>query len=202
MKKLLGILASGVFLLFSCHSEQGMEYPELSGTLKGVSAKASKATVPVMDFVNNVEAGTATLHRNKNGITINFKATDLIPGHTYTLWWVVWNFPENCAGYPDPCTDADFANAANVEVEVLAATGHVVGGSGMATFSAHLNENDASGSIHGVLRSHGPAIPGMVNEQISTYEGGCTDPFAFPPFTEIPDEEGECGDIYASIHQI
>ena len=49
-----------------------------------------------------------------------------------------------------------------------------------------------------VLRSHGPAIPGEVNEQISGYLGGCTT--FFPPFTEIPDEVGECGDFEFAIH--
>jgi len=40
----------------------------------------------------------------------------------------------------------------------------------------------------------------LVNEQINSYEGGCTDPFAFAPFTEIPDAIGECGDIEFAIH--
>lgn len=38
-------------------------------------------------------------------------------------------------------------------------------------------------------RSHGPKIPGQVNEQINSYEGGCVVNFA--PFSEIPDEAGE-----------
>ncbi len=53
--------------------------------------------------------------------------------------------------------------------------------------------------IHLVLRSHGPKIPGQINAQISSFQGGCTT--NLPPFTEVPDEIGECADIHASIHQ-
>ena len=48
-----------------------------------------------------------------------------------------------------------------------------------------------------VLRSHGPAVPGIIKEQIGSYEGGCTT--NFPAFTEIPDEVGECGDYEVAI---
>jgi len=114
--------------------------------------------------------------------------------------------------------ESDFANAGQVEVQLLYATGSVAGNNGKGNFSAHLKENDDNGSvhelfglpnfgglqdaqtaeIHGVLRSHGPKIPGQVHEQINSYEGGCV--VNFPPFTEIPDEAGECGDIFAAIH--
>ena len=137
------------------------------------------------------------------------------------MWIVIWNNPENCA-IPNQCNDGDFAIADQVEVEVLYGSGHVVGNNGKGNFSAYLNEDDVSGSIntlfelppagglqsgnslgaevHFVLRSHGPKIPGMVNEQIGGYLGGCTDPFAIAPFTEIPDAVGECGDIEFAIH--
>lgn len=217
-----------IFFAFSCDSESTYDpvpAPNVDVNLNDgniLSAKSTvKETVDIFDFVNGGVVGSSTLHRNSNGLTVNFKATDLIPGHTYTIWWVIWNFPENCAD-PGACMDGDFGDP-DVQVEVMYAGGHVAGGSGKGNFSAHLNENDASGTInplfflpsygglqdaltaevHVVLRSHGPKVPGIVNEQIGSYLGGCpTDfPYGFPPFTEIPDEVGECGDIYASIHQ-
>lgn len=183
--------------------------------------RQSKSTVDVINPILGEITGTSTLHRSKNGITVNYKTTGLAPGYTYTVWWVIWNNPENC-GTPFECNDLDFAIADKVGVEVLYAAGHVVGNSGKGNFSGHLNVDDDSASInplfglppagglqsgntfsaevHLVLRSHGPKIPGMVNEQISSYEGGCLDPFAIAPFTEIPDEVGECGDIEFAIH--
>ena len=77
-----------------------------------------------------------------------------------------------------------------VGVDVLYAAGHVIDDSGVGNFSARLNVDDTKGSVfsslglqngkefsaevHLVLRSHDPVIPGMVNEQISSFGGGCT----------------------------
>ncbi len=48
-----------------------------------------------------------------------------------------------------------------------------------------------------ILRKHGPAIPGQVDEQIGGYPGGCVVDLGI--FEEISDEEGECGDTHAVI---
>ena len=215
MKTLLKFI--GIFMILtatSCSEESILDLPT-------ESKKANKSTVDVINPILGVTTGSSTLHRTNNGITVNYKTTGLTPGYAYTLWIVIWNNPENCTT-PNQCYDGDFAIADQVGVEVLYGGGHVVGGNGKGNFSAHLKEGDVSGSIntlfglppagglqsgnslgaevHFVLRSHGPKIPGMVNEQIGGYLGGCTDPFAIPPFTEIPDEVGECGDIEFAIH--
>jgi len=194
---------------FSCSKESDSE------ELKGVSAKASSKQTAAIGGLGGI-TGTATLHRNKNGITVNFKAEGLFPG-AYTIWWVIWNNPEDCAT-PNECADSDFGS---VEVEVLYAAGNVVGNNGKGNFSGHLNAGDVSGSIndlfglpaagglqagntfnaevHIVLRTHGPKVPGLVNEQIGSYAGGCDTPFLIPPFTAYPDEIGQCADIAAAI---
>ena len=186
-----------------------------------VTKKANKSTVNVTNAILGKVTGTSTLHRTNNGITVNYKTTGLTPGYAYTLWIVIWNSPDKCAT-PNQCNDGDFAIADQVEVEVLYGSGHVVGNSGKGNFSAHLNEDDVSGSIndlfglppagglqsgnslgaevHFVLRSHGPKIPGMINEQIGSYLGGCST--FFDPFMEIPDAVGECGDIEFALHPV
>lgn len=231
MKQLISLILSMlVLLVFSCETDTTTD-PLTAGSKAGdfVVAKAkttSKQTEDIYDGTQFDETqdppwpvvGSSTLHRNANGISVNFKAEEVMPGHTFTVWWVVWNAPEECDG---PCDDPDFFNP-DVLVEVLYAGGNVAGNNGKINISAHLNEGDDSGSVnelfglpdveggalidaltaevHVVLRSHGPKIPGMVNEQISSYVGGCDDPFAFLPFTEVPDEPGECGDIYFAVH--
>jgi len=209
MNNLLKVFA--VFLILvstSCTQEELIDSPT-------ESKKANKSTVDVFIAVNGTNVGTSTLHRNKNGITVNFKTKELIPGNAYTLWWVIWNNPNEC-GIPGQCTDTDFPNGAAIELDVLYAAGHIVGASGTGNFSAHLRVGDASGSagffglpgiglndsyeaeVHLVLRSHGPAQPGMTADQIHTYGGGCTtDPGGFGPDTS---EEGHCRDIQAAIH--
>jgi len=223
MKTIIKFLFALLILFaFSCSQESTQD--PLPADLDGVSAKASsKQTATIGGLPNNNGipiTGTSTLHRNKNGITVNFKAENLNPG-TYTIWWVIWNKPENCA-VENACEDTDFPNFANVEVEVMYAAGHVVGNNGKGNFSGHLNVDDASGSInqeffglptfgglqagntldaevHIVLRTHGPKVPGLVNEQISSYGGGCDDPLMYDPFMFYPDAVGECGDIAAAV---
>jgi len=175
------------------------------------------------DVINPIlgeTVGKSILIRGKRGVWAKYRSNKLTPGYIYTLWWVIWNRPENCAT-PGQCIDTDFANP-DVEVELLYASGRYIGRNGKTTLYARLRVDDDSESVnnlfglppagglqkgntfpaevHLVLRSHGPAIPGMIYEQISSYEGGCTDPFAIAPFTEIPDAVGECGDIEFSIH--
>ena len=231
-----------ILFAFSCSQETLLD-PNTdldASSIDNVSAKASKKakvskkqTVdifippPLGPFPNLEVIGSSTLHRNKNGITVNYKATGLHPG-AYTIWWVIWNNPQECTT-PGGCLDIDFPNPQNppnpdnmVGVEVMYAGGHVVGKNGKGNFSAHLKAGDDSpesmntsfgfetvgglrvgntfdAEVHVVLRTHGPAIPGLVHEQISSYRGGCDNPFLHPPFTFYPNVIGECGDIAAAI---
>jgi len=242
MKNLLKLfLATLIMLLISCNNDSSeeiildssaeeienfegefdakeFESMEKSGRKYFVISR-EEAFNPILNEVS----GKSTLIRGRRGIWARYKAKKLIPGHAYTLWWVIWNKPENCTT-PNQCNDGDFPNAANVEVELLYASGAVAKRNGKVTFYSRLRAGNDSGSVndlfglpffgglqkgntfgsevHLVIRSHGPAIPGLVNEQIGGYLGGCPQsfPYGFAPFTEIPDAVGECGDIEFSIH--
>lgn len=219
MKNLLTLLIITLlsFFLSSCSLSEAYN-PILEKETHSISNSQVACTSPIFNVVDGFAiSGSSNLRRNKNTISMNYKVEDLTPGYAYTVWWVIWNNPESCST-PNACIEPDFAIADDVKVEVLYAAGNVVGGSGKGNFSGSLKENDTSGSInesvfglpsygglldaqnaevHLVLRSHGPAIPGEVNEQINTYPGGCS--INFPAFTEIPDEVGECGDYMAAI---
>jgi hypothetical protein len=130
--------------------------------------------------------------RNDQGATLQVKTSGLTPGHAVTVWWVVFNYPENysdgvCGGddaFPPPGNKAAGAS-------VSFATGHVIGKSGRANFGAHIPVGgDAApwmfgllhprpAEYHFILRDHGPAIPSIVHEQISTASGDCNN---IPPF--------------------
>ncbi|GAA4313954.1 hypothetical protein GCM10023115_29250 [Pontixanthobacter gangjinensis] len=227
MKNLIKLLAILAFIFTSCEKDSSYVDSDIEGINihseeliigKGKS-NTVKTTSDVFNPILGEVVGEATLLRNQNGLSFSYKSDGLTPGYAYTMWWVIWNKPENCAT-PGACLDPDVANP-DVEVSIMAAGGHVVGKSGKGYFGGHINEGDDSGSVnellglppagglqegnsfgaevHLVVRSHGPAIPGEVSEQISTYVGGCDAPFAFPPFSEIPDEIGECGEIEAAI---
>jgi hypothetical protein len=145
--------------------------------------------------------------------------TRLEPGHAATIWWVIFNNPQNCAF--TPCGGPgfeDFFDGENTGLAMLYAAGTVVSNNGIAVFAGHLKEgviveganfpifgqperplyDSETADIRLVLRSHGPKITGQIHAQISTWGGGCLVDFA--PFSAIPMNEGECGDIYVSLH--
>ena len=168
--------------------------------------------------------GHSTVARKDDGVRMTFKSSGLAGDEAITIWWVVFNKPGNCS--PPGCSeddifiDGDPANDLNEEgiqaADIVAsyAAGDLSSRGGQATFRARLSAGEAGrdvlfgegavlkdprgAEIHLVARSHGPAIPGLVDEQTGSYAGGCEE-FLVPP--EIPDGEGECADIQFSVHQ-
>jgi hypothetical protein len=147
--------------------------PVSSNLLQEETPTLNKPTTEdVFLWGSTVKVGSSTLVRNQNGVTVTVNTSELDPGSAVTIWLVVFN--NGTSGGPD---------------DVIYGAGHVVGGNGTANFAAHLNEGDTGGSlfpqpspglidaetaeIHIVVRSHGPAIPGMIPEQIHTVGGGC-----------------------------
>lgn len=132
--------------------------------------------------------GKAFLKRSPAGVNLKMNTSELGPGNGYTIWWVIFNNPEECAA---SCAGPDLGNPA-VEGSVMNATGRVADGYGNAMFSAFLPagfmhtepasgnirqifgpglQNVAGAEIHIVVRCHGP-YSGNV-EQISTLLGDC-----------------------------
>lgn len=185
-----------IMVLFSCSSEPIIE-SETSLQSVASKAAANKSTVPVEDNMHIEIPGTSsTLHRNKNGITVNFKTDGLIPGNAYTMWFVVFG------DEPGPPSSTH-------------AAGHIVGGSGKGNFSGHISvgdifdhpnimtvfNNPLTAEVHVVLRTHGPAQPGMIPDQIQTIDGGCTSGFpSGPTLHPDSDEVGYCANIQVAIH--
>ena len=195
-KKAFIILLAG-FVMASCSKEESLPADSQivdQTTIDGIQLKggATHCESLVYDAISgNPVAGSATLLRTDKKISMTFKAEGLNPGHAYTIWWVIWNKPEECI-IPFACDVPDYAFADIVEVDALYAAGHVVGNNGKGNFSGSLKENDNAGSIndlfdlpkyglydartaevHLVLRDHGLKIPGQVSDQINFYPGGC-----------------------------
>ena len=216
MKNLIKLFTVAfIITLASCGQDDDIFIP----VDPGVTEIDNAQTVDIVDPVTGVIQGESVLRRKNGYLTVSFKATDLTPNYAYTLWWVIWNNPEKCKT-PNACEEIDFLTPDQSKVEVIYATGQVVGPRSFANFNAQLKENDVTGSInaifgmpryggmknassaevHLVLRSHGPAIRGQVDEQTGTYNGGCK--YDLGAFTgDIPDSFGECGDILAAVHQ-
>ena len=132
---------------------------------------ATQTTSPVATFAG-ATVGSSTLTRTGSGIAFSLATSGLQAGHAVTVWWMVFN--------PDGSLSVQYA------------AGHVVDEGGAAEFGGSLQEGDLDGVINGglglldaqgatvvlVVRDHGPADPGRVNEQIHTFgvcNPTCTD---------------------------
>ncbi len=165
-----------------------------------------------------VEGAVGQLVRTDGGVGYNLRTLELVPGHAISIWWVIFNNPEECdgdCGIEDLFVDypVDLTPNPDVNPAVMSAGGHVVGGSGRAGFAGHLIEGqittehpafldgpgltDARGAeIHLVVRSHGPLVPAEMPGLIHTFEGGCQ---VFLDAGVVPEEEGECADLQFAV---
>ena len=182
---------------------------------------ASRSTAPVLSFATMDEVGTSTLVRTDSGVSFRVSTTGLEPGTVHTLWVVIFNQPENCT---DPgCGNDDLFNP-DATADVTYGAGTVIGDSGQATFAGHRSEGDNSGSvmqewldlpehglidaraaeIHFVVHSHGPKIPGLVDEMLHSFNAGCGPNFidGLPPVPESLGTHGPntCEDVQFAVH--
>ena len=138
------------------------------------AAAQTTSNVTLMSDGSVVDGGTSTLTRTESGISFSLETSGLEPGHAVTIWWMVVN--------PDG------------GVAVLYAAGHVIDQDGTAEFGGYLQVGDSDGAlsmgtdtsledaldatVYLVVRDHGPAKPGLVNQQIHTFgvcNPTCTD---------------------------
>ena len=157
-------------------------------------------------------AGAATLTRTPKDISYKFYTSDLTPNEAHTIWVVIFNTPENCAGAPGPCFDpSDLGNPA-VQASIVAGSGYIVGPSGIANFEGSLNKgtpptdiqvNVPEGTVNGlkyplkaeihlIVRRHGePKSDGGAVAQLTTYEDAVT----------CASEGRICADVQVSVFQ-
>jgi hypothetical protein len=159
-------------------------------------ASARSTTSPVYSFADSSVKGTSTLVRNENGISATLHTSGLEANAAYTIWWVVFNLPENCSApcnlddlfiNGDPALGMNWTAIDAAQISLLWAAGHVTGSNGTGNFGASLAKGRVTGEllfgpglidartaeIHLVARTHGSPIPGLIKEQIHTFGGGC-----------------------------
>lgn len=141
----------------------------------------------------------ARLTRRANGVSVTLRTRDLPPG-AYTLWWEVYNAPENCVGACDFLQDA-FNPATHFSV--FWAAGGVVGPDGELSVEAETLVGDPPGEpcpaipfaapkmqlgcgllnaygaqINVIIKTHGApnANAEVLYRQVGTIGGACTNP--------------------------
>jgi len=173
------------------------------------ASAASKDTAPVFPFPMgsgpDIPGAYSTLIRNDAGVTMTIHTSGLVPGNAYTVWWVIFNNPAACV---DGCGLDDLLDPVRsvaTRVSLVFATGHVVGND-TANFGAWLGvgdlrdvlpkppspagpyglENARTAEVHLVIRSHGPADPQLLPDQINSFLDGCS--------------TNSCANVQASAH--
>ena len=106
---------------------------------------------------------SARLIRNDKGFSFHIGTTHLTPGDAHSVWLFLLD------------GDGDFF--------VLNAGGGIAGGKGKASFAGHVSAGEIPGQGNFddpqnsnaifIIRTHGPAIPGLIHEQFTTLNGGC-----------------------------
>lgn len=174
---------------------------------------ASHSTVGVVNLEGPIPAPVAgafsTITRTDNGIHATITTNDL-PAGAYTVWILVFNNPGDCVA-PGPICLPSAGDIPNSNGGVHFGAGQVVNGGHPTTFSVNLAVGDDSdqiggpspllnprgAEIHVAIRWHGPAVPGLIREQIRTVGGGCSSD-ALPGMS---DEIGfGCFEIQAAPH--
>lgn len=162
--------------------------------------------------------GSSSLSRTDKGLSSRLATSALDAGDAVTLWWVVFNAPEECeAGTRlSMCGFGDHL-AGRGDVSIVHAAGRIVKNDGTANYAAHLQANDTSRALAGngltnvdgaevilVLRTHGPKITSRTSEQLSTIGGACNNHSDVPPGApaELVGELGpnDCTEVQLSVH--
>jgi hypothetical protein len=145
------------------------------------------ANIFIFGFPEATMPGAATLYRSREALEMRIAASNLPFQSSNTVWWVVFNNPSACVG---GCDEDDLSRPA-VRASVVYAAGFVTGVTETTNLTARLeagalpsNLDVEQGSglepgkgfaaeVHLVIRTHGGTLPGLVTQQISSFNGGC-----------------------------
>ena len=176
----------------------------------------------MMTDASSVSDDSSTLTRTTDRIAATFQTSDLQEGNAYTMWWVIFNNPEECE-HPVPgitsCGEGDVFGEpfgeTPVQVSVQFGAGNIVSQTGTISLGADLNVGELptqpgqlvfgpglidakKAEVHLVVRNHGPYIPGMVEAQLTTFGGACT--ADTDPTGTGPVGPNECADVQFAAH--
>ena len=146
-----------------------------------------------------IRGSHAQLVRLSNAVSARLRTRDLPPG-AYTLWWEIYNSPENCVG---PCDFLEDAFNPATHFSVFWAAGGVVGSDGELHVEAETRVGDPPGEpcpavpfvapkmlfgcgllnplgaqINLIIKTHGApnANPEVLYRQMGSIGGACTNP--------------------------
>lgn len=135
---------------------------------------ADVLTLPVTQSSQVV--GSSRLVRSNNGVSFTLRTSKLVIGNAYSLWWII-NDDEGVIFVSATGGVAQCTGEARFAAQLLVSRIPPANGKTIVAGGGFLFDTPRTAPIQIVIRDHGPAIlnpmPGLVDEQISTVEGGC-----------------------------
>lgn len=180
--------------------------------LSSLAVKFSKSDVRLLSNGSVVPDAGSMIFTTDEGAAMILHTSELPANNAVTVWWVIFNRPENCTAGDNQsrCGMGDLENNMT-QPSVMFAAGTVSNARGNASFGAHLPVGDTEGcqaglpcgegltnpmgaDINLIVRDHGPLVPEALPDQILTFGGGCNNA---PPGTGTPGQFA-CEDLQGS----
>lgn len=146
-------------------------------------AQPASATQPAQAGVyrfadgSRVSGAVSTLNTGAAGASFTLRTSGLPAGHTVTVWYVIFNRPQNCTHgeLGLRCGPGDlpiFGGDDSAVTSVVYAAGHVIGGAGDGGYAGFLAIGDTSGALFGP----GLVDPTTADIHLVVHDHGVLDP--------------------------
>lgn len=151
-----------------------------------------------------IEGSEAILIRSPDGASMQITSSGITPGHAITAWFVAVQNPEACAS--NPCSPMEAMGMVETNSVAVNGGGTVVPEDGVIFLSAFLPAGEVPTNLydtqltepetaeyHLVIHDHGPLIPDLAADMLSSFRGGCTLESVPPFYPESSRTDGEGG---------
>lgn len=151
-----------------------------------------------------IDGTRALLETGPHGASMHLASKNLTPGNAVTIWFVALQNPHLCK--KNPCTPVEAMGMPEMETVAVNGGGTVVPAGGTVEVSAHLpigkvptNLFDTefvapqAAEYHLVIHDHGPLIPELAADMLSSFRGGCTLESVPPHYPDRARADGEGG---------
>ena len=151
-----------------------------------------------------IDGSQAILVTGPAGASMHLTSRGLTPGNAVTVWFVALQNPQLCK--KNPCTPVEAMGMAEMETVAVNGGGTVVADDGTVEVSAHLPAGEVPTNLfetdfvspetaeyHLVIHDHGPLIPEIASDMLSSFRGGCTLESVPPHYPESARSDGDGG---------
>lgn len=151
-----------------------------------------------------IDGTKALLVTGPEGASMHLTSHGLTPGNAVTIWFVALQNPHLCQ--KNPCTPGEAMGMPEMETIAVNGGGTVVPADGRVEVSAHLPGGKVPTNLfdtefvtpetaeyHLVIHDHGPLIPALAADMLSSFRGGCTLESVPPHYPDTARSDGEGG---------